>query len=158
MEQQIDFEDLVNTALVFNVAPNDDGDNDYYASIVANCLKTQDRTRLSIGTQIATVTRDDVVYFDLVGSQSVGKTYAKPREWAAMPAMDKLQHWTLKNGDYVLVVKTGDTLPSVSNNPMNEDEFDVIKPDVWEVKRITDNSIIQDEYGNEVIVSITLGA
>jgi hypothetical protein len=149
---------LVNTAVVFNKAKTNAANNLYYVAIVRGCVKTQDKARMNIGVSDTAFTRDDIVMFDAIGSIATGKVYAKPREWTLMPDADKLTCWTLRNDDEILIIKTGDELPVIENNPMSEDKFDTLKSGKWEIRRITDNSVIQDKHGNEVVRTITLGA
>jgi hypothetical protein len=158
MKQAINRKYLVNTAIIFNKAKGDDGDNVYYIAVVKGCVKTQDKARMSIGFESTNITRDDIVYFDAIGSVAENKQYAKPREWTLMNDADKLAHWTLRNDDEILIIKTGDAQPAIPSDPTNENEFDAIKSDKWEIRRITNNSAIQDKRGDEVARTITLGA
>lgn len=151
--QEIDNEFLVNECLIFSGTRNDDGDFTYYAYNVKNIVRTQAKKRLVIDTQNARTNNNDIALFDTIASICTGKPFISSKSWESLT--DKTTAWTLRNNDSILIVKSGDTLPTYTAT-MTETAFRSITQ-AWDVKKINSVQEIQGFEGDIGVRQIELG-
>lgn len=157
MKSAINKRFLVNDCIVFSGIRNDDGDNVYFASLVKNVVRTQSGNRLSVSNNNVALSHNDICLFDSVLSSVEDKDYVSRQEFENTSDSERLNMWTLRADDSVLIVKKLAPLPTIDyTSSMTETEFRALL-NSWNILKIKAVSEIQNFLGDIVVRQIEIG-